>query len=228
MASSKTITLALVGDGTVGKSSITQVFVKDGFSPVYRQTLGVDFLEKKCSLRGDMAVSVRLRDIGGQSISSSNLDKYISGADGVFLVYDTTNADSFNNLDDWLTMVRKHCPPKSRLYLLGNKIDLMSSRQVSEDAHKKFAIDESLGGHMLVSAKSGEQLMRGFYRAMMEICDLPVTEADLAAHDKVLSAAVTLSGDDEARTAFADEIEEEERRAHERSQAGCAGACVIC
>jgi GTPase SAR1 family protein len=39
--SSRTITLALVGDGTVGKSSITQAFVKDGFSPVYRQ-VGLD------------------------------------------------------------------------------------------------------------------------------------------------------------------------------------------
>jgi GTPase SAR1 family protein len=47
----KVCKLILVGNGSVGKTSICQRFKDDGFLKVYRQTIGVDFLEKKLELR---------------------------------------------------------------------------------------------------------------------------------------------------------------------------------
>jgi GTPase SAR1 family protein len=47
----KVCKLILVGNGSVGKTSICQRFKDDGFMKVYRQTIGVDFLEKKLELR---------------------------------------------------------------------------------------------------------------------------------------------------------------------------------
>ena len=38
--------LVLVGNGSVGKSSIVARFVDDGFRKVYKQTVGLDFFEK--------------------------------------------------------------------------------------------------------------------------------------------------------------------------------------
>jgi GTPase SAR1 family protein len=159
-------------------------------------------------------VPFKVRDIGGQSISSTNLCKYIAGTDGVFLVYDTTNSDSLLNLSDWLHVVRSHASSSGsdsgsgagagvegvgtgtgtegtgtrkelRIYLLGNKIDLISARQVTQEAHTSFIAEHGLSGGMWVSARSGEALMRCFYMAAMEVAGLPVTEQDLAVHDKV-------------------------------------------
>ena len=48
-----TCKVLLIGDGSVGKSSIIARFVNDGFQKVYAQTIGVDFFEKKLDLRGD-------------------------------------------------------------------------------------------------------------------------------------------------------------------------------
>lgn len=35
--------IAIVGDGTVGKSSICNRFCKDFFAELYKQTIGIDF-----------------------------------------------------------------------------------------------------------------------------------------------------------------------------------------
>lgn len=43
--------LILLGNGSVGKTSICQRFKDDGFERVYRQTVGLDFLEKKLEIR---------------------------------------------------------------------------------------------------------------------------------------------------------------------------------
>lgn len=43
--------LLLMGNGSVGKTSICQRFKDDGFQRVYRQTTGVDFLEKTLEVR---------------------------------------------------------------------------------------------------------------------------------------------------------------------------------
>jgi len=84
----KSVSLALVGDGSVGKSSILLAFKSDGFMPVYKQTIGVDFNEKTLNIKGDVMVSLRVWDVGGQSLSSKNLQKYLGSSDVVFLVYD--------------------------------------------------------------------------------------------------------------------------------------------
>ena len=98
--------LILLGNGSVGKSSILKRFESDGFSRMYKQTVGLDFCEKRIILEGDKSVMVRVSDIGGQSVGSSMITSYIFGADVLFLVYDVTDAASFTGLDDWLGFVR--------------------------------------------------------------------------------------------------------------------------
>ena len=135
-----TCKVLLIGDGSVGKSSIIARFVNDGFQKVYAQTIGVDFFEKKLDLRGDKGVMLQIWDIGGQSISSKNLPNYVRGADVVFMCYDVTNRDSFDDLEDWLQRVHEIYTDETtgeklrlpQLYIIGNKIDLISERQVTD------------------------------------------------------------------------------------------------
>ena len=62
--------LILIGNGSVGKSSIIARFTDDGFGRVYKQTVGLDFFEKLLQIRGDRRVRLQVWDIGGQSIGS--------------------------------------------------------------------------------------------------------------------------------------------------------------
>jgi Ras-related protein Rab-28 len=68
-----------------------------------------------------MIISLRVYDVGGQSINSKNLKQYLGGTSIIFLVYDLTNPESFQNLEDWLSAARKYSQ-KARIYLIGNKV----------------------------------------------------------------------------------------------------------
>ena len=146
---SDAFSLAIVGDGSSGKSSIINAFKSDGFSPNYKQTIGIDFYKKLLKIR-DQIISLRVWDVGGQSINSKNLNKYISNSNIIFLNYDITNADSFRNLDDWLIQIRKYCTNQQHIYLIGNKIDLITIRQVTDKQHTNFIQDNNLHGNTLL------------------------------------------------------------------------------
>ena len=142
--------LILLGNGSVGKSSIIARFTDDGFGRVYKQTVGLDFFEKLLVIRGDKRIRLQVLDIGGQSIGSKMIGKYIYGSDIVFLCYDVTDMQSFVDVEDWLHLVRRTfndavgagVKRQPLVYLVGNKIDLYDQRKVPDAKHEKFVRDE--------------------------------------------------------------------------------------
>jgi Ras-related protein Rab-28 len=175
--------MCILGDGSTGKSTIIHMFRTEGFERVYKQTIGCDFYEKSLAIRS-RDVSLKVWDIGGQSIHSKNIAAYVGSSHAVFLVYDVTNPESFNNLEDWLRVVRQHATA-SHVYLVGNKIDLLSLRQVTAAQHDKFIAEHGLQGGVFMSAKSGENVIRTFYQVAGEVVGLRLTAHELAFHDKV-------------------------------------------
>ena len=219
--------MALIGDGSVGKSTIINAFCSDGFQKVYKQTIGCDFFEKHIEVRKNCTISLRVWDIGGQSIQSKNLRSYLEHANAIFLVYDVTNSESFGNLNDWLSQLRKYNKTEN-VYLLGNKVDLTALRQVTEQQNDRFVADNHLKGSCYCSAKTGENIVKMFYRVAGEILGTPLTEYELAFHDKVLKAHLQgNSQSNEVRNEWADEVEREDREAEQRKQQLEAGCCSL-
>jgi GTPase SAR1 family protein len=106
--------LVVIGDGSVGKTSVIKAFVDDGFQRAYKQvvssrvckrvltalqqTIGCDFFEKSIILQQQTRVSLSVWDVGGQSAASNNIANYLEGAHVGFFCYDVTNAESFLNI----------------------------------------------------------------------------------------------------------------------------------
>ena len=188
------------------------------------QTIGLDFFEKRVTIRGDLSLNLQVWDIGGQSIASAMLAKYIYGAQVVFLCYDVTDRQSFDDVSDWLALVRRvfvdpvasagaavvrPSPPK--LYLVGNKVDLEHLRKVTEQTHDAFVRSAQLEGGFTMSAQSGENVLRVFYQVAAGIAGVKLSAYELAFTDKCLAATVVDDADlDEGRTDYADEIEAED------------------
>ena len=97
MALDRQCKIVLIGDGSVGKSSLIARFRTEGFAPRYHQTVGVDFFEKRLRLRGAQGVRLQIWDIGGQSISSQMLPKYLYRSQVVLIVYDLTSFSSLGS-----------------------------------------------------------------------------------------------------------------------------------
>ena len=64
---------------------------------------------------------------------------YITDANIIVLVYDTTNRRSFLELDFWLDSVLEKLGPGVFLILVGNKSDLYENEEIREKDGKKFA-----------------------------------------------------------------------------------------
>ncbi|XP_070300365.1 ras-related protein Rab-28 isoform X1 [Salvelinus sp. IW2-2015] len=103
----KQLKIVVIGDGASGKTSLATRFAQEAFGKQYKQTIGLDFFLKRITLPGNLNVTLQVWDIGGQTIGGKMLDKYVYGAQGVLLVYDITNYQSFKNLEDWYGMVKK-------------------------------------------------------------------------------------------------------------------------
>ena len=63
---------------------------------------------------------------------------HYENSNGVLLVFDVTDKDSFNNLPKWLEDMNQYAPRTDRI-LVGNKIDLTEDRVVDKDSAETFA-----------------------------------------------------------------------------------------
>ncbi|XP_051514466.1 ras-related protein Rab-28 isoform X2 [Myxocyprinus asiaticus] len=182
--------IVLLGDGASGKTSLATRFAQEAFGKQYKQTIGLDFFLKRITLPVNLNVTLQVWDIGGQTIGGKMLDKYIYGAQGVLLVYDITNSQSFENLEDWLNMVRKaneESDTQPAISLIGNKIDLEHMRTVKMEKHQRFCQENGLISQF-VSAKTGDSVFLCFQRLAAEILGIKLNKAEIEQSQRIVKA----------------------------------------
>lgn len=75
----------------------------------------------------------------GQERYRTITSAYYRGADGIIMVYDITNEDSFRHIHDWLQEVNRYAAETTSKLLVGNKADLNDQRVISFDKGKALA-----------------------------------------------------------------------------------------
>ena len=105
---------------------------------------------------------------------------YYRQAKCVFLVFDITARDSFNNLHYWLHNIRKYADPPL-IYLIGNKSDLESRRTVSHSEAVNFAKSQSLQ-YLEISAKNGNGILPAFSKSVRKLVNLQVSLIPTSSH----------------------------------------------
>ncbi|XP_078223638.1 ras-related protein Rab-28 isoform X3 [Callithrix jacchus] len=173
--------IVLLGDGASGKTSLATCFAQETFGKRYKQTIGLDFFLRRITLPGNLNVTLQIWDIGGQTIGGKMLDKYIYGAQGILLVYDITNYQSFENLEDWYTVVKKvseESETQPLVALVGNKIDLEHMRTIKPEKHLRFCQENGFSSHF-VSAKTGDSVFLCFQKVAAEILGIKLNKAEI-------------------------------------------------
>ncbi|KAL3982068.1 Ras-related protein Rab-28 [Acanthocheilonema viteae] len=197
----KIIKIVVCGDGASGKTSLCVRFAQDNFGRQYQQTIGLDFFTRRLTLPGNVSVLLQIWDIGGQSIASPMLEKYINGAHGAVVVYDVTNSSSFENLEDWINIIKQVTKAQEKpivLMLVGNKTDLEHRRVVRIERHTKFALQYGMSSYY-VSAKTGDSVMLMFRKTAAEILGIPLEQNDIEGDIIVVKASVTTPTEAESK-----------------------------
>mmetsp|Transcript_39390 Transcript_39390/g.47769 ORF Transcript_39390/g.47769 Transcript_39390/m.47769 type:complete len:226 (-) Transcript_39390:533-1210(-) len=181
----------ILGDGAVGKTSIAMRFTEDYFSKSYKQTIGLDFFIKQLVLPSDIHVAIQLWDIGGQTIGGKMIGNYIYGAQAVLLVYDISNYQSFQNLEDWYQLVKRTFDKDNLPYvaLVANKADLTHLRTVKPEKHNEFADLNDMYSYF-VSAKTGDNVASTFYRIAADLAGVVLTKPEIEVASKVVKAEI--------------------------------------
>ena len=159
--------LMVIGESKVGKTSLIKRYTKNEFGGVYLTTVGMDFQDKIIGIE-NKKVRLQVWDSAGQERFRNITKSYFQSSDGLLVVYDIADKESFEKISFWMNSIKNYAPENVKLILVGNKCDLVNERQVSfeegENYAKKFNIKffES-------SAKDGTNVNELFFYLANEI-----------------------------------------------------------
>ena len=169
------IKLMLLGDSTVGKTSILKRYSKNQFNPNYISSIGVDF-ETKYIKVGKKTINLQIWDTAGQERFKVIAKNYYNKSDGFIIVYDITNKKSFEDVEVWMQSVLDNLGEKESnkkrnysLILIGNKIDLEENRVITKEEGEEICKKNNIiswGGEISIKDMSKEELEDKFIEMM--------------------------------------------------------------
>ncbi|XP_037310068.2 ras-related protein Rab-42b [Pungitius pungitius] len=156
--------IIMLGDSTVGKSSLLKRYTEDLFLESINQTVGVDFYVHFLEVEPGVRVKLQFWDTAGQERFRSVTRSYYRNSVGGLLVFDMTNRASFDHVQEWHAEVCERVRPQKVLFVLvGQKSDrgAEGQRAVSREEAEKLA--GQLGvPYVEASAKTGHNVKDAF------------------------------------------------------------------
>lgn len=111
----------MIGEGGVGKTSITVRYTENRFDENMMITIGANFVSKKVEINGS-PLTLMIWDLGGQPRFREVVVDYFRGSRYAIAVYDATRVYSLERLPDWIDRLRESAP-NCELLFVGNKTD---------------------------------------------------------------------------------------------------------
>ena len=139
------IKLMLVGDSGVGKTNFIFQFTEGKFSTAHVATIGFDYKSKIIKIPNiKKKVKLQIWDTAGQERYMSLNKNLFHKVQGIVLMYDLTNRDSFEHVRNWLNLISQ-ITSKKPIILVGNKLDLEDEKRiVTEEEGQKLAKDNNI------------------------------------------------------------------------------------
>lgn len=178
--------LTLIGDTSVGKTCIfkkitTGLFLDKNISTIGmdRRTMTFNIPIEENGNQINRPIDITLVDTAGQERYKSITKSYFKGSDGVLLLYDVTNKESFDHVESWMKSIQEVIgsinDSKYNIFLLGNKADIVENndkkRQVSTEEAKekceKFGLE--WGGECSAKTFSEEKMKEIFKEYVVKI-----------------------------------------------------------
>ncbi len=156
--------LIIIGDSAVGKSCLLHRLTTNEFIEDHEVTVGVEFGTLLVKLEQQI-FKLQIWDTAGQESFKSITKIFYRGAHCIFFAYDITRLETFNNLQHWFEEVLAQSEPGVIMFLVGNKKDKESEREVSLEKAEQFRKEKGIHFFFEASAKSGDNVENIFITA---------------------------------------------------------------
>ena len=158
--------MIIIGDVSVGKTSLVNRFCKEAFDHDYKATIGVDFEVERFEIL-NAPFTLQMWDTAGQERFQCIAAAYYRGAHIVTIVFDVSDINTLSSAQKWLEAARKENQGSNKLlvFLVGTKKDLISSSAYKSIEDEAIKIAKTLDAEYWgVSSKTGENVQKFFFR----------------------------------------------------------------
>jgi len=133
------IKIIVVGSINVGKTSLVAKYATGKNPGKTQSTQNASYVDKIKIVNG-IKFEIKLWDTAGQEKYKSLTKLFIKDAKIAILVYSIDNEQSFNDLDDWLNVIKTVNNDNIILYgIAANKSDLASENTIPDEKGKEYA-----------------------------------------------------------------------------------------
>ena len=174
----KIIRLALLGDSSVGKTSIISTLLNYEFNEDFISTIGWDKRKKTIKLENGKNIDLSIWDTAGQERFHSIALKVIRKAQGIIVVFDLTKKETFESVVNWLEIIKENFNEVT-IVLFGNKCDCESERKVTTEEATEFAKKKNIA-YFETSAKKNINIEDGFSKIANDIFKKHINKVEKA------------------------------------------------
>ena len=155
--------IIIIGDTSVGKTNFLFRFIDGKFNQIYQPTIGIDYKSIIRVLpKTRKKVKIQFWDTAGQERYKSLNKIYFQRVQGIILMYDITNRESFENLDSWRNLIFDNVD-NIPVALIGNKLDIADEKRIVEVEEGKSFADENGFLFYETSALNGKNVNNAIY-----------------------------------------------------------------
>ncbi|UCC19575.1 MAG: GTP-binding protein [Promethearchaeota archaeon] len=156
--------ITVIGDGSVGKTSLITKFTKGGFQKEYIKTIGAQFSIYDKEIDGDQ-IRLIFWDIAGQEDFNFLRPSFYRESRAAIIVYSLEENDlgkrSFKNITNWHEDIKKFCG-EIPITIFANKVDLIDEKNLKTNKIENLVKTRNFLGYCITSAKTGQGVIDAF------------------------------------------------------------------
>ncbi len=162
--------ITIIGEGSVGKTSLIKKYTKGSFKKEYIKTLGAQFSKYDEKIENS-AVKLFFWDIAGQKEFSFMRPTFYKGSKAAIIVFSLAPNEidnSFKHISEWHEDIKKYCG-NIPIVLFGNKIDLVNDEELDDSKVEEIVDKRDFLGYYKTSAKTGNGVYKAFQAIIKDL-----------------------------------------------------------
>jgi small GTP-binding protein len=152
--------ICMIGDFSVGKTSLIRRYLDRQFSDHYLSTIGVKISRKELSFStlgaSETTCQLMIWDIEGKTEFQSITPSYVAGAKGAIIVADLNRPDTIDHIQEHLDLVRSINPGGIAIAIALNKCDTVTQENAQSIVESIQLKHYTIRPIYITSAKTGD------------------------------------------------------------------------